>query len=88
MNNLGDYYAVVLHDDGLRAACTAADPGEKRRRWSLAVAARASLAAGLRALAAVVDASGATVSAAPNPIGLAGRTRTPTASARARSAAS
>jgi hypothetical protein len=55
MESPGDAYAVIVRDDRLRAGWVAADPGAQRDRRARAGAARAALAAGLRALAALVD---------------------------------
>ena len=73
MNNLGDFYAVVLQDDGLRAACTPTD-GRPQPRWRPLAAARASLAAGLRLVAAVLDGSATTPAARPRATAVSSRT--------------
>ena len=56
MDNLGDFYAVVLHDDRLTAALVAAAGTTRSDQRTPVGVARTALAAGLRALAAVVDA--------------------------------
>jgi hypothetical protein len=60
MESPGDFYAMALHDDRLRAGLVAAARdgrgGSGRPGWRAAVpAARSALAAGLRALAALAD---------------------------------
>jgi hypothetical protein len=63
MGTPGDFYAVALHDARLRAGLIATDRKERRRRPALTPRLRTALAAGLRALAAAVDARGPTVPA-------------------------
>jgi len=55
MESLGDAYAVIVRDDRLRACWVASDPKAPLHRPARTGAARAALAAGLRALATLVD---------------------------------
>jgi hypothetical protein len=63
MEGPGDFYAIALHDDRLRAGLTALHQENRRERSELARGARSALAAALRALAAVVDGPRPTASA-------------------------
>jgi hypothetical protein len=56
MGTPGDFCAVALHDARLRAGLIAKDRKDRRRRAALRPRVRTALAAGLRALAAAVDA--------------------------------
>jgi hypothetical protein len=63
MEGPGDFYAIALSDDRLRAGLIALHQ-ENEREWSaLARSARWALAAALRGLAAVVDAPRPTATA-------------------------
>ena len=63
MEGPGDFYAIALSDDRLRAGLTALQEENRRERSALTHGARSALAAALRALAAVVDAPRPTATA-------------------------
>jgi hypothetical protein len=69
--SIGDFYAIALHDDQLRAGLVATHHRKRARRSPRARAARSALAALLRALAALVDGP-PPVAIAEGPIGVAG----------------
>jgi hypothetical protein len=56
MESPGDFYALALHDDRLRSGLTALLGESRGQQTALTRGARSALAAGLRALAALVDA--------------------------------
>jgi hypothetical protein len=55
METMGDAYAVLLHDDRLRAGLVAPNRRDRPRGSAAVSAARAAVASGLRALAAAVE---------------------------------
>jgi hypothetical protein len=63
METPGDFYAMALHDDRLRAGLIAPEGRDRSQRPALARAARSAVAAGLRALAALIDAPRPTATA-------------------------
>jgi hypothetical protein len=56
MDSMGDFYAIALHDDQLRAGLVALHYGNRQHQSACARTLRSAVAAALRALAAVVDA--------------------------------
>ena len=68
MDSPGDFYAIALHDDQLRAGLVAMHHRDRQHRPALARTPRSALAAALRALAAVVDAPPARVVADTVPV--------------------
>jgi hypothetical protein len=55
MEGMGDFYAIVLHDDQLRAGLAAMHHDNRAGRSTWTRAARSSVAAALRAFATLVD---------------------------------
>jgi hypothetical protein len=55
MESMGDFYAIALHDDQLRAGLVAMHQDNPAGRSTWTRAARSSAAAALRAFAALVD---------------------------------
>ena len=65
MESMGDFYAIALHNDQLRAGIVAVSQKNGVARPTWIRGARSSPAAALRALAALVDAPRPTIAAEP-----------------------
>jgi hypothetical protein len=63
MESPGDFYAIALHDDQLRAGLTAQLRERRAQRTAPTRGARSALAVALRALAGLVDAPPPTATA-------------------------
>jgi len=68
MESMGDFYAIALNDDQLRAGLVAMHHGNRHHQSTFACTLRSAVAAALRALATVVDAPPVSVVADAVPV--------------------